>query len=469
MLSNSLIERASLLAEQNSKASKALLQASKDISKLGVEKTKALESVKVMQQRLENSQSRVLNTLESVEAVSVSTKSKMSEENANSEESSNSKSFKIYVYELPPKFNRGIKNNKCSPQSKVSWQTKYSNEVYIHRALLRSPNRTLNPDHATLFYVPVYPCCFLHSHRVDFSLTSNLISDSIHYIKENFPYWNRKLGADHIFSMTHDLGGCIAPYKEIKHAILLTNSGEMHDREDAYRKYSNMYSPRFAKENDFKRQCYTPTKDIVIPPMIRSQKMLKVTDAEKSKVRKQLAMFRGYINSSSIYSRGIRQLWYKLYKDDPDVSIEHKSPKFERLRGYKTDYLNDMLLSKFCLCPPGWASWTPRVFESILLGCIPVVVSDYNVLPFESFINYKDFSVFIPEKNANRLKEILLAIPEEQIKKMQKKMKEISPMFKYSYIGTSSRINGTELPGAFSYIMKELQEKAKQVGKRLYL
>ena len=34
-----------------------------------------------------------------------------------------------------------------------------------------------------------------------------------------------------------------------------------------------------------------------------------------------------------------------------------------------------------------------RLFEAALLGCIPVIISDEIVLPFESALDYSSFSV----------------------------------------------------------------------------
>ena len=50
----------------------------------------------------------------------------------------------------------------------------------------------------------------------------------------------------------------------------------------------------------------------------------------------------------------------------------------EQEPNYKFLYFEDMATSTFCLCPPGWASWTPRLFEALMFACIPVVVTDGN-------------------------------------------------------------------------------------------
>ena len=39
--------------------------------------------------------------------------------------------------------------------------------------------------------------------------------------------------------------------------------------------------------------------------------------------------------------------------------------------------------SEMCLAPAGWELWSVRFFEAILLGCIPVLVTDDIQLPFQ--------------------------------------------------------------------------------------
>ena len=42
---------------------------------------------------------------------------------------------------------------------------------------------------------------------------------------------------------------------------------------------------------------------------------------------------------------------------------------------------------------PSYALWNFRLFESILLGCIPVIIADNIELPFENQLDYRSFSV----------------------------------------------------------------------------
>ncbi len=50
---------------------------------------------------------------------------------------------------------------KTNVNQGASWR--YSVESYFHEALLQSPHRTLDPDEADLFFVPVYAACLMEA------------------------------------------------------------------------------------------------------------------------------------------------------------------------------------------------------------------------------------------------------------------------------------------------------------------
>lgn len=66
--------------------------------------------------------------------------------------------LKVFVYELPSKYNEKLV--KKFPWCLVHM---FAVEVYMHRFLLSSHVRTLNPEEADWCYTPVYPTCDLCS------------------------------------------------------------------------------------------------------------------------------------------------------------------------------------------------------------------------------------------------------------------------------------------------------------------
>jgi hypothetical protein len=68
-----------------------------------------------------------------------------------------------------------------------------------------------------------------------------------------------------------------------------------------------------------------------------------------------------------------------------------------------SEYIKTIQSSVFSLCPEGFLPWSPRIYESIQIGAIPVILADNIVLPFERFINWRSLSAKI---NVSRIKKI---------------------------------------------------------------
>ena len=151
---------------------------------------------------------------------------------------------------------------------------------------------------------------------------------------------------------------------------------------------------------------------------------------------------------SKTYSRGIRQLWAEMFRDDTEVKIHVVNPDHETEPNYKWAYYNDMSTSEFCLSTTWMGILTLRVFEALALSCIPVIVTDGNRLPFESRTRYQDIALFVPEKDASKVKRILKSIPKKKIGLNEK-----------SYSCSFRSATGTR-GDAFDYLMMELRDRA---------
>ncbi|KAL0397195.1 UNVERIFIED_CONTAM: putative beta-1,4-xylosyltransferase IRX10L [Sesamum calycinum] len=119
--------------------------------------------------------------------------------------------LKVFVYELPSKYNKKIlqKDPRCLTHM-------FAAEIYMHRFLLSSAVRTLNPEEADWFYTPVYTTCDLTPNGLPLPFKSpRMMRSAIQLISSNWPYWNRTEGADHFFIVPHDFGACFH-YQEEK-------------------------------------------------------------------------------------------------------------------------------------------------------------------------------------------------------------------------------------------------------------
>lgn len=113
--------------------------------------------------------------------------------------------MKIYVYDLPASYNDDwVKaSDRCATHL-------FAAEVAIHRALLSSVFRTLDPEEADYFFVPVYVSCNFSTSNGFPSLSHarSLLRSAVDLLSVRYPFWNRTQGSDHVFVASHDFGAC---------------------------------------------------------------------------------------------------------------------------------------------------------------------------------------------------------------------------------------------------------------------
>uniref|UniRef100_A0A2K1YC08 Exostosin GT47 domain-containing protein n=1 Tax=Populus trichocarpa TaxID=3694 RepID=A0A2K1YC08_POPTR len=291
--------------------------------------------------------------------------------------------LKVFVYELPRKYNKKIlqKDPRCLTHM-------FAAEIFMHRFLLSSPVRTLNPDEADWFYTPVYTTCDLTTNGLPLPFKSpRMMRSAIQLISSNWPYWNRTEGADHFFVVPHDFGACFH------------------------------YQRRLLKEEFFPcSNVCLKDGSITVPPYAPPQKMQTHLIPEKTP-RSIFVYFRGLFYDvgndpeGGYYARGARAAVWENFKDNPlfDISTEHPATYYE-----------DMQRAVFCLCPLGWAPWSPRLVEAVIFGCIPVIIADDIVLPFADAIPWEEIGVYVDEEDVPNLDTILTSIPPEVILRKQR-------------------------------------------------
>ncbi|KAJ7947876.1 Exostosin-like [Quillaja saponaria] len=297
------------------------------------------------------------------------------------------KNLKIFVYDLPPKFNTNwLLNERCSNHL-------FASEVAIHKALLTSDVRTFDPYEADFFFVPVYVSC-------NFSTVNgfpaigharSLLASAVQLISSEYPFWNRSRGSDHVFVASHDFGACFHTMEDVamtdgvpeflKNSIILQTFGVKH-----------------------KHPCQD-VENVVIPPYISPESVR--TTVEKFPVTRRRdiwAFFRGKMEvhpkniSGRFYSRRVRTMILRKFNGDRRFYLQR-----HRFSGYQLEIAR----SVFCLCPLGWAPWSPRLVESVALGCVPVIIADGIRLPFPSAVRWPEISLTVAEKDVDKLGKIL--------------------------------------------------------------
>ncbi|XP_048533014.1 probable glucuronosyltransferase Os03g0107900 [Triticum urartu] len=307
---------------------------------------------------------------------------------------------RIYVYDLPSRFNRdwAAADPRCGRHL-------FAAEVALHDALLSGP-AAARPEDADLFFVPVYVSCNFSTANGFPSLSHarGLLADAVALVRREMPYWNRSAGADHVFVASHDFGACFHPMEDVaiadgipeflKRSILLQTFG--------------VHGPHVCQE----------AEHVVIPPHVPPEVALELPEPEKAR-RDIFAFFRGKMEvhpkniSGRFYSKKVRTELLKQYG---------RNSKFYLKRKRYDDYRSEMARSLFCLCPLGWAPWSPRLVESVLLGCVPVIIADDIRLPFPSVLRWQDISLQVAEKDVASLETVLDHVVETNLSVIQKNL-----------------------------------------------
>lgn len=123
--------------------------------------------------------------------------------------------------------------------------------------------------------------------------------------------------------------------------------------------------------------------------------------------KKIFAMFRGTVHADIEYSKGTRQRMLELYDDKPGYIIKSGHV-------VQSQYFWEMGNSLYCICPPGWASWTPRMAQCMAFGAIPVVISADIIHPFETYLSYEGAVIKLLENEVENLDKILSEDPDPE-------------------------------------------------------
>ncbi|EFJ12552.1 hypothetical protein SELMODRAFT_425371 [Selaginella moellendorffii] len=101
----------------------------------------------------------------------------------------------------------------------------------------------------------------------------------------------------------------------------------------------------------------------------------------------------------------------------------------------ETSWSQRHTFSIFCLSPAGDTPSSARLFDAIVSGCIPVIVSDELEPPFEGLVDYRKVALFVPSVKTTEkgwLVSYLRAITARQLSMLRGHMLEFSRHFQYS-------------------------------------
>ena len=95
------------------------------------------------------------------------------------------------------------------------------------------------------------------------------------------------------------------------------------------------------------------------------------------------------------------------------------------------DYLSAMNNAQFCLHTRGTTGWATRLADMLYAGCIPVIVMDDTVHPYETMLDYRKFSIRVHERDVARTRDILASLSDDDKVYLQAHVLRVRDVFMY--------------------------------------
>ncbi|KAF3663827.1 putative TOM1-like protein 2-like isoform X1 [Capsicum annuum] len=333
-------------------------------------------------------------------------------------------SLRVYVYEMPKKFTYDLLwlfHNTYKETSNLT-----SNGSPVHRLieqhsidywlwadliapeserLLKNVVRVHKQEEADLFYIPFFTT--ISFFLMEKQQCKALYREALKWVMDQ-PAWNRSEGRDHILPVHHPWS-----FKSVR-KFMKKATWLLPDMDST----GNWYKPG---------QVYLE-KDLILPYVAN----LDLCDAKclSASRRTTLLFFRGRLKRNS--GGKIRAKLVEELRGADGVSIEEGTAGEEG----KAAAQSGMRKSIFCLNPAGDTPSSARLFDAIVSGCIPVIVSDELELPFEGILDYRKIALFVSSSDALQpgwLLSFLKGVRAAQIKELQANLAKYAKHFLYSH------------------------------------
>jgi hypothetical protein len=144
-----------------------------------------------------------------------------------------------------------------------------------------------------------------------------------------------------------------------------------------------------------------------------------VADCSMEDQPKHLFTFRGAL--SSPLRRRMARDWSAVSGGRPNARFTAVDAWFNHTDEQKHDYVQDILDSKFVLCPRGQGTASYRLFEVMQLARVPVIIADDWVEP--SGPDWSEFSLRVPESATRSISKLLID-RESEFLKMARRARE---------------------------------------------
>ena len=400
--------------------------------------------------------------------------------------------LKIYVYDLPPKFNDDILNKTkykfpdCGDVSENgygcilkkydgffvqnTWQ--FALEVIIHNKILHSPHITKDYKNANLFYVPFYSgiSCLttMTNNYTEASIIQQKLLAELQGYLENHESKAFYSGIPHAMALSKI-------EREQSHVAcpIMTMEGFRHvyflgiEREAQQRSRSGPIHPLTVVPYPSSGHLLdNVTSSQYLNNIIRTDRNITMffaggrrnTGQPRAAIQVEFrdhqtsSSFKEFILASEMYE-GITKAW--LITDECFTDPVHIQEWMQH--------------SLFCLQPPGDSPTRKSFFDSVVAGCIPVLFqSEEKVFyPFEKYLNYRSFTVTLNQSDLliqNKTVEELLApllTNKNPIVEKQRQLQRVARYLQYSVLGQTQ----SESHDAMIFVYEEMRNILKKQSK----
>jgi len=388
----------------------------------------------------------------------------------------------IYVYDMPPEFSTRMLEYKMGPglcshrlfedDGSTRWNSReYMVELGLHELMLESSHRTFDPEEADFFYVPVYSACYIlpvhaFADRPWFHQTpgsgnrvvgaANMMVEANHWVRTAHPYWNRRGGRDHIILTPHDEGSCWVP-EVWRPAVILSHWGLEETPRRRYTSYNGdkfdladgpldeIYHPESfaATLGPLDKPCFDRSKDILIPSMVlwdqkftHSPELLAGSGTTKAKIARDIwAIHVGRtLDWLPEFSNGTRQAMARLCEDSHwwdrhRIYVGEAKDVPQELGG--DSYSQLLARSTYCFVLMG-EGFTTRFDDAVAHHCVPVIIIDSTLMPFEPQIDVGSFSIRVPVADMARIPEILAA-HEDKVEEYRGRIAAVASRYEWRF------------------------------------
>ncbi|MCJ1297017.1 hypothetical protein MMC34_008586, partial [Xylographa carneopallida] len=280
-----------------------------------------------------------------------------------------------------------------------------------------------HPALADYFLLPNRFSCFLFFTRYQRDTPEANMSDLYAELTDGYlrpllvqaayslPYFRRSAGSDHLSLWQHgkNMGALPADLHRLMEPTRQLCFTGLHAEPN-----TGTYTAAMSKyEHRGVLPTYRSGWDVLLPPFTASQDVaFDTADAEPPAFanRSTALFFAGELSHFIDGDDSARPRLAKLSASiDSDAAVQWSGQRLRALRvlnGHTPDYAQYVATSVLLLCPEGLSPWSPRIYDGVFLGAVPLLMADGMELPFERVLHTNEFVARLPVQDIGELMHI---------------------------------------------------------------